>query len=253
MSATSENSESAPDLNVVRGHIDRVDKALLDLIAERLALSADVRRAKAGAKLWRPTREDSHVAELVARAKDSGTGAALVSRIWAELMSASISVQGSTRLHVALEGDMKANLSLIRDRFGGSLPVSSYPTSSTALAACYADAEGVAVLPAPGGMHNWWTALAPGGAMSDLKIVAGLPRIQAGAWPHAVAVADIELDFAAGGRRLLAGHVDALPPGIVRAESGALQLRECGDDDLKKWAATGAAAIIGDLPASIEP
>lgn len=225
-----------------------MDQALLDLIAERLSLSADVRRAKAGAKVWRPSREDSHVAELVERAKVSGTKAALVSRVWAELMSASITVQGSTRLHVALEGDSRANLSLIRDRFGGGLPISSYPTSSTALAACYNDPEGVAVLPAPGGMHNWWTALAPDGAMSDLKIVAALPRIGSGEWPHAVAVAEMALDFedVMGGRFLYVANGAQPASGKIRAESGALKLVETQTRN-----GLGDAAIIGYLPSPI--
>ncbi|MEM7730617.1 MAG: chorismate mutase [Pseudomonadota bacterium] len=218
-----------PELEQVRRSIDRVDRAMLDLIAERLALSADVRRAKAGAKLWRPLREDSHVADLVGMARDTETPPALVSRIWAELMSASISVQGATRLHFALEGDTRANLSLIRDRFGGSLPLSSYPTSSAALAAAYGDAEGIAVVPAPGGMTNWWTALAPGRAMPDFKIVASLPRIAAmkegGGWPQAVAVAAIVLDEDLSGGRVL--HIGGSgSDSVLRAESGEMRLFE---------------------------
>lgn len=236
-----------PDLAKVRANIDRVDKALLDLIAERLALSADVRRAKQGAKLWRPSREDEHVGDLVMAAKDSGTPPALVSRIWAELMSASISVQGNTRLHVALEGDVRANLSLIRDRFGGSLPVLSYPTSSAALSACASDPEGIAVLPAPGGMQRWWTALGPEGAMSDLKIVAALPRINASDWPQAVAVANMVLDPKPGGRSLLAVKPGENPQstkdGILRAESDTLQLIEVADASR-----VDARALIGYLP-----
>lgn len=228
------------DLERVRREIDRVDRAMLDLIAERLALSADVRRAKAGARLWRPSREDDHVADLVSMAKGTDTPPALVSRIWAELMSASISVQGSTRLHIALEGDMKANLSLIRDRFGGSLPVLSYPTSSAALAAAYADAEGIAVVPAPGGMNNWWTALAHGGAMSDFRIVASLPRIGTGNWPQAVAVAAIELDLSDKGRWLRAVQGEA--DGVLRAQSEDLRLYEVNGDAL------AMDGIIGYLP-----
>jgi chorismate mutase len=236
-----------PDLEAVRRNIDRVDRAMLDLIAERLALSADVRKAKAGAKLWRPSREDSHVANLAGVAQETGTPPALVSRIWAELMSASISVQGSTRLHFALEGDTRANLSLIRDRFGGSLPLSSYPTSSAALAAAYADAEGIAVVPAPGGMTNWWTALAPGGAMPDFKIVASLPRIGSDRWPQAVAVAAIEMDAELSGGRVL--HVsDAEAGGIVRAESGALRLLETPGDAFEGE----RRAVIGFLPDPID-
>lgn len=233
-----------PDLERVRQEIDRVDRAMLDLIAERLSLSADVRKAKAGAKLWRPSREDGHVADLASMAQDTGTPPALVSRIWAELMSASISVQGSTRIHVALEGDAGTNLSLIRDRFGGSLPVLSYPTSSNALAACYAEDEGIAVLPAPGGMNNWWTALAPEGAMPELKIVAPLPRVEAGLWPRAVAVAAIDLaasDIHPEGRILYVGPDGSR--GKKRAESGDLSLYEISGTE-----AVEPDRIIGYLP-----
>lgn len=234
-----------PDLDRVRRDIDRVDRAMLDLIAERLALSADVRKAKAGAKLWRPSREDSHVADLVSMAGQTNTPPALISRIWAELMSASISVQGSTRLHFALEGDTRANLSLIRDRFGGSLPLSSYPTSSAALAAAYGDAEGIAVVPAPGGMTNWWTALAPGGAMPDFKIVASLPRIGPNDWPQAVAVAVIDIgDDLTGGRILCVSETPL--DGIVRAESGDLRLYELSDETK-----VDKARVIGILPPSV--
>jgi len=233
-------SGTNPDLEKVRRELDRVDRAMLNLIAERLTLSADVRKAKAGAKLWRPSREDSHVADLVALAHGTDTPPALVSRIWAELMSASISVQGSTRLHFALEGDTRANLSLIRDRFGGSLPLLSYPTSSAALAAAYGDDEGIAVVPAPGGMNNWWTSLAPGGAMSDFKIVAALPRIGIDGWPQAVAVAAIDLDLA-GGRVLCAVRGEAV--GKLRAESGDLRLYEMNGVN-----GVDHASVIGYLP-----
>ena len=231
-----------PELEKVRREIDRVDRAMLDLIAERLALSADVRKAKAGAKLWRPSREDGHVGDLARMAEDTGTPPALVSRIWAELMSASISVQGKTTLHFALEGDTRANLSLIRDRFGGSLPLLSYPNSSTALAEAYADPEGIAVLPAPGGMTNWWTALAPGGAMPDMKIVAPLPRVGAQDWPKAVAVAVIDLDLDMTGGRILCA-VRGEMAGRLRAESGELRLYETTDLE-----AVEMESVIGYLP-----
>lgn len=245
-------SPPRPALADVRQRIDRVDQQLLDLIAERLSLSADVRRAKAGAKLWRPMREDEHVAELIDRARDSATPPALVSRVWAELMSASISVQGSTCLHVALEGDTRSNIELIRDRFGGSLPVRSYPTSSTALAACYADTEGIAVLPAPGGMIRWWTALTRSGAMPDLKIVAALPRVDAKAWPHAVAVATMDLDGPADndkGRWLICADREgvAAASGTVRAESDGLYLAEVAAPAID----LGRHDVIGCLPRSV--
>ena len=235
-------TDPKPDLADVRARIDRVDRALLDLIRERLDLSADVRAAKGGAKLWRPAREDAHVGDLIAASRASGTPPALVSRIWAELMSASISVQGNTRLHVSLEGDVRANQALIRDRFGGSLPVLSYPTSSAALSACGSDPEGIAVLPAPGGMQAWWTALSRDGAMNGLKIVAALPRVGAGAWPQAVAVARMEIDPQPGGRLLVAAARADAPGGVVRAETDTLQLVETAQTEVAR------GFVVGYLP-----
>ncbi len=187
-----------PDANVnavmakLRAEIDRVDTALLNLIAERMDLAAAVRRAKSGANVWRPSREESHVRDLARKA--GSTAPELVSHIWAELTSASLTLQGPIGLHIALVGDALSSWSLVRDRFGASIPAHTYPTTSAALAAAYADLEGVAVLPAPGGMNNWWTALGSGGAMSGMHILAALPRIGNWDWPVAVAVSKAAIE-----------------------------------------------------------
>ena len=174
----------------IRRDIDRVDTALLGLIAERMELAQAVRRAKSGVDVWRPSREESHVRHLADLAK--GTSPELVSHIWAELTSASLSLQGPICLHIALSGDALSDGKLVRDRFGASIPVKNYPTASHALAAAQSDPEGVAVLPAPGGMNNWWTSLGPKGAASNMNILAALPRIGDWSWPTAVAVSKAE-------------------------------------------------------------
>ena len=176
----------------LRVEIDRVDTALLNLIAERMDLAAAVRNAKSGANVWRPSREESHVRDLARKA--GGTAPELVSHIWAELTSASLTLQGPIGLHIALVGDALSSWSLVRDRFGASIPAHTYPTTSAALAAAHADLEGVAVLPAPGGMNNWWTALGPRGAMSGMHILAALPRIGNWDWPVAVAVSKAAIE-----------------------------------------------------------
>ena len=104
----------------------------------------------------------------------------------------------------------------------------------------------MSVLPAPGGMNSWWTALAPGGAMDDMKIVAALPRVDTGNWPQAVAVAVMDLDMAETGRLLVAAKSRQRPNGTLRGESGEMQLIDC---DPKTDLCGGA--IIGYLPASI--
>ena len=197
----SSNNGKTLDIADIRLEIDRVDKALLSLIAERLDLARQVRKAKSGSKVWRPSREDSLIRHLADISGD--TSAHLVSRIWAELVSASLALQGPIKLHIALEGDALDVWKLVRDRFGAAIPALSYPTASSALAAAYADPEGVAVLPAPGGMNTWWVALAEGGAMPEMHIVAGLPRVGEDIWPRAVAVSAIDLEAGKFDRPLL--------------------------------------------------
>ncbi len=215
------------DISKLRQEIDRVDTALLSLIAERLDLARSVRDAKSGSRVWRPSREDSLIRHLAEISGD--TSAHLVSRIWAELMSASLALQGPIRLHIALEGDAVDVLSLVRDRFGAAIPISSYPTASSALAAAYSDPEGVAVLPSPQGMNTWWSALCDGGAMPDMHILAGLPRVSADQWPRAVAVSTVDVVPSKDDRLLLTlEQSDVLHSlgisGNLKAESGSKKL-----------------------------
>ncbi len=250
----------------VRREIDRVDNALLELIAQRLELAGAVRRAKSGMRVWRPSREESHVRDLAARTADSSP--LLVSKIWAELMSASLAAQGPMRLHVALEGDRIDVWTLVHDRFGASLPALSYPTTSAALAAAYTEDEGVAVLPPPGGMNNWWSALCTGGAMPDMKIHAGLPRVvpinpSKGDWPRAVAVATADMAPSGADTMLVAitdpaafAALNTLGPTSLRAEVGDNRLYEVAgyfDDISKVQAIDPRAKIIGCLPAALIP
>lgn len=241
-----------PDINQIRIDIDRVDNALLSLIAERLELAGAVRRAKSGARVWRPSREQSLVRHLADVAE--GTSPHLVSRIWAELMSASLALQGPMRLHIALEGDALEVWTLVRDRFGAAIPALSYPTASSALAASYSEDEGVAVLPSPGGMNTWWLALCDGGAMPDMYIHAGLPRVGENSWPKAVAVATAELQISEGDMTLIAlenpkAILEAGAKGVLRAEAGNKSLvsieGETGFEAIK--AIDPSAKIIGCL------
>lgn len=247
-----------PDINHVRTEIDRVDNAMLSLIAQRLELAAAVRRAKSGARVWRPSREESHVRDL-----SEATGqslAPLVSRIWAELMSASLALQGPMRLHIALEGDALEVWTLVRDRFGSAIPALSYPTASSALAAAYSEDEGVAVLPSPGGMNTWWAALCTGGAMPDMHILSGLPRTGDAEWPRAVAVATADLAPSGADQMLVAIQDSQALAGVdltytLRGEAGPNQLYSFnGFFDLRSdvfrhiQSIDSHAKIIGCLP-----
>ena len=252
----SDTPNNAPDISVLRKEIDRVDTALLELMAERLGLNAQVRASKAGVGVWRPSREESHVRNLAARAGDMP--ASLVSTIMAELMSASLALQGPMRLHVALEGDTLSNKTLVRDRFGAALPQVPYPTASAALGMAASEREAVAILPAPGGMDRWWTALCKDGAMDHLHILAALPRTGNAPWPKAVAVSDTPIDPSGHDVTLItvldqdAGALQNAVPGLrLHTESGPHRLFVydgfIAPDDAR---VTGIASgkVIGVLP-----
>ncbi len=206
----------------IRVEIDRVDRTILSLMSERLELAGAVRRAKSGARVWRPSREDSLIRTL---AESGESSAQLVSRIWAELMSASLALQGPMKLHIALEGDALEVWTLVRDRFGAAIPAKTYPTASSALAAAYSEEEGVAILPAPSEFNSWWGSLCKDGAAPDMHILAGLPRVGNDSWPRAVAVATADILPSGADVTLIAlKDVTALSQagfdGIVRAQAG---------------------------------
>ena len=158
------------------------------------------------------------------------------------------------------EGDALEVWTLVRDRFGAAIPAISYPTASSALAAAYAEDEGVAVLPAPGGMNSWWSALCTGGAATDMTILAGLPRIGSHKWPRAVAVATAERQPSGADTTLIAvknssAIFDAGMKGVLRAEAGDNRLFSVSgfitpeDNDFKALLKIDpAASIIGCLP-----
>ena len=239
------------DINQVRKDIDRVDTALLSLIAERLELANYVKQAKRGGAIWRPSREESHVRDLADATRHSSP--ALVSRIWAELMSASLSIQGPLTVHIGIKLDNKGEgLSLVSERFGASLPVEIHSSEMSALAAAYGDENAVAVVAAPSKASRWWTALAPEGAMADLKIMARLPRHDATDWPEAVAVAVGTLATSGDDMTLfISRDIGALPTGAkIRAESGAYVLASI--DGFKTAEQLGEnCALIGVLPAPL--
>ena len=236
------------DINQVRKDIDRVDKALLSLIAERLELANYVKQAKRGGAIWRPSREESHVRDLAQATRHSSP--ALVSRIWAELMSASLSIQGPLTVHIGLKMDRgDQTLSLIRDRFGASLPFIEHPSDMAALAAAYGDENAVAVVAAPGRGSRWWGALTPDGAMPELKIMARLPRYDASDWPEAVAVAVGEIAPSGDDMMLLVTNdPQALPDNaIIRAETAGFILASL-EGFIAPESFKDKLSIIGVLP-----
>ena len=165
-------AEARQSLERVRESIDGLDDRIHDLIMERAALVAEVVRAKGGGSAYRPGREAQILRRLAARR--AGPFPALAAlRIWREIVSASLGLQGgfAVAVHIGEGGGCEG---LARDHFGAATDISMHGSVASVVNAA-ADGRGVlGILPFPrdGDPDPWWPRLAADGAPA---IVARLP------------------------------------------------------------------------------
>jgi chorismate mutase len=179
-------------LDAVRARIDAVDAELLALIGERAALAKAVVVAKAAAGdggkfALRPVREAQIMRKLLA-AKDPAASAALVVRIWREIIGDSLSQQGPFHLSV-WGGKLESRaVELARLRFGvaPNLVTAAKPEDAIAAAKTPGGVGVLAITPD----SSWWGRLL---AEPTLKVFATLPCLAAWGPTTAVAIAQVEV------------------------------------------------------------
>lgn len=147
----------SPALDAVRQQIDCLDAHLLELLARRQALAAEVAAAKAPEPdrlRLRPGRER----QVMRRLGRLGVAPpALVEGVWRQLMSHSLQVQEPLRLVVHAPARPVAVTDAARRRFGGGPPLEAAPSAAAAVAAA-ARSSAVAVIEHHA-HSDWWTAL----------------------------------------------------------------------------------------------
>lgn len=179
-------------LDAVRARIDAVDAELLALIGERAALARAVAEAKTaagdGGKFGlRPAREAQIMRRLL-KDRDPAASAALVVRIWREIIGDSLGQQGPFHLSV-WGGKLESRaVELARLRFGVAPKLVTAARPEDALAAAKTPG-GVGVL-ALTPDSSWWGRLL---AEPTLKVFATLPCLAAWGPTMAVAVAQVEV------------------------------------------------------------
>lgn len=137
-------------LGDLRGEIDRIDDALLDLVERRMDVSASIAALKAeddGNRLrLRPRREVEVVEDLIRRARSAPPE--LIGHVWRTLMS--YSLQGQAPMHLVLHtnGDRLAMQDSVRARFGPAARLSWASDARQALDIAR-DGEAVAVVSEP--------------------------------------------------------------------------------------------------------
>lgn len=166
---------TAPTLNDLRGEIDRLDDQMIDLLVRRAEIAAQVAplKAAAGAPMLRPGREAEVLRRLVARA-GNGFDALALARIWREIMSAALRVQGDFTVAVSAPEGAPTCWGLARGQYGINTTMIGAPGSIQAIAAVAAGKADVAIVPFPAVEEPdpWWRRLFGDGAP---RVVARLP------------------------------------------------------------------------------
>ena len=176
--------ESAePPLEDLRREIDRIDRAILDLLIER----TDVVRAIGGIKgdrldgrlAVRPAREAVILRRLVARGGRSLSAPLCWCACGASCSPPRPGCRRRSRSRSTCPSGGLAIWDLARDHFGSTTPIIRSESASQAIRAVSDGSTAVAVLPLPSDGDAWWLAL-----LSDrpdrLRVFARLPFVAGG-------------------------------------------------------------------------
>jgi chorismate mutase / prephenate dehydratase len=201
---------STSALDDLRRRIDQIDDQLHDLIMQRAEVVQSVARAKqrGGIATVRPGREATLLRRLVERHRGPFPRAVLV-RLWRELISGSISLQGQFTVAVQTPGATPDYWDLARDHYGSCMPMLAFQSSGEVLRALSEGRAMIGVLPMPaeGESAPWWPMLAASGAGAP-RVIARLPFAGCGnargESANALVIGHAEVDATGADRSVLA-------------------------------------------------
>src|SRR5216684_3976810 len=141
---------STSALDDLRRRIDQIDDQLHDLIMQRAEIVESVARAKkrSGIAAVRPGREAVLLRRLVERHRGRFPRTVLV-RLWRELISGAISLQGEFAVAVHAPGAIPDYWDLARDQYGSHMPMLALHAAGEVLRALSEGRAAVGVLPMP--------------------------------------------------------------------------------------------------------
>ena len=168
---------SAASLDDLRRRIDEIDDALHDLIMERIAVVERIAGTKQrdGVAALRPGREAQILRRLAARHRGP-LPRAIVVRVWRELLSGTVALQGDFAVAVSAFEGMADYWDLARDHFGSHTPMTIYHSVGEVLRAVGEKRAAIGVLPMPveGEPTPWWPLLAGAGNAAP-RVLTRLP------------------------------------------------------------------------------
>ena len=217
-------SQPDQDLEALRGEVDRLDRSMVELLAERLRVVREIARIKntaaAGQPAIRPGREAVILRRLVDQAGERFPAGTLV-RMWRELLAATTRAQAPLAVVACVPPEQPALWDIARDHFGATVPLQRTAEWHHALGLLADGMADLAVLPLPAPDAPWWTRL-PGGGSRPLRVVARLPFGPAGpqlAGQGAMVVGTVAPEASGADQSLVAVATSAptLPPTLSAA------------------------------------
>lgn len=165
-------------LDEARRDIDAIDDQLVALLAQRYAVTARVRTAKAGeVQTWplplRPAREAQIMRRVTQAGKANDLNPQLMVRLWRAIINQSSLNQSSVTVHVSRR--LKANQALrfmVHDYFG-DMPVEEYRDEAQALMQINADPTGLCVVET----EQLWAEAFLSGQAGEARVISSLPLI----------------------------------------------------------------------------
>jgi chorismate mutase / prephenate dehydratase len=168
-----------PPLEDLRTEVDRIDRAILDLLIERTEVVRRIGAVKADRLndrlAARPAREAMILRRLVAFAGERIPRRVLV-RMWRELLAANTRLQTPMSVSVFPGPRGFATWDLARDHFGSTTPMARADSTTQALRSVSDGSATVAVLPLPGDDDAWWLSLTSD-QHDRLRVFARLPFV----------------------------------------------------------------------------
>jgi chorismate mutase-like protein len=170
----------APTLDELRRRLDAIDDSIHDLVMERAGMVVRIAALKqsTGQPSFRPGREAEILRRLASRHRGPFPLQSLV-RLWRELLGGTVAIQGGFR--VAVPDGQPGLWDLLRDHFGGYLPLLPCVDAAAVLAAVAKGSAhaGVLAMPVADDPVPWWPLLVARRG-DGARIVARLPFADAG-------------------------------------------------------------------------
>ena len=165
-------------LSELRRQIDEIDSALHDLIMRRTEIVQEIAAVKGrsnGTFLHLPGREAEVIRRLIRRHRGAFPKPVLV-RIWRELISALIRLQGPFALAVYAPDERLTYWDLARDHYGALTTIVGHASAGQVVSAVTEGSASIGVLPMPeqDDRDPWWRALV-GNDPKLPRVVARLP------------------------------------------------------------------------------